>query len=32
MGKEYILLRLPRSSGIGDVSKEKQTAVDEDFQ
>ena len=32
MGKEYILLRLPRFSGVADVTKEKQTAVDEGFQ
>lgn len=29
MGKEYILLRLCREQGIGDVAEEKQAAVDE---
>lgn len=32
MRKEYILLRLPGFRATGDVSKEKQTAVDEGFQ
>ena len=32
MGKEYILLRSPRARRIGDVTEEKQTAVDEGFQ
>lgn len=32
LGKEYILLRLPRARGIGDVTEEKQTAADEGVQ